>query len=94
MAKITASASGTKRKLATPERKNIGMNTMQMQKVETKSRNGNLLRAIQNGLHRFLAHGQVAVDVFDFDGGVIDQDADGQGQAAEGHDVDGFAQAR
>ena len=37
MANTTASASGTKRKRATPERKNIGTNTMQMHSVETKA---------------------------------------------------------
>jgi len=37
MAKITASARGTKRNFATPDKKNMGMNTMQMQIVETKA---------------------------------------------------------
>src|SRR6266436_2352511 len=37
MAKLTASASGTNKNLATPERKNMGMNTMQMHRVETKA---------------------------------------------------------
>ena len=30
------------------------------------------------------------MSVFDLDGRVVDQDADGEGQAAEGHDVDGL----
>ena len=37
MAKTTASASGTNRNFATPVRKNIGTNTMQMHSVETKA---------------------------------------------------------
>ena len=37
MANTTASARGTNRYLATPVRKNIGTNTMQMQIVETKA---------------------------------------------------------
>jgi ribosomal protein L2 len=37
IAKITASASGTNRYFATPERKNMGMKTMQMHSVETKA---------------------------------------------------------
>ena len=37
MANITASAIGTNRKRATPSRKNIGTNTMQMQSSETKA---------------------------------------------------------
>ena len=53
---------------------------------------GDLLGAIQNGLNGVLAHGEVAVDVFDFDGGVVHENADGEGEAAEGHDVDGFAE--
>ncbi len=37
MAKTTASASGTNRNLATPVRKNIGTNTMQIDRVETNA---------------------------------------------------------
>src|ERR1700674_4278870 len=37
MAKTTASASGTKRNLATPVRKNMGTNTMQIESVETRA---------------------------------------------------------
>ena len=37
MANITLSAIGTNRKRATPLRKNIGMNTMQMHSSETKA---------------------------------------------------------
>ena len=52
-----------------------------------------MLRAVENRLDGFLAHGQVAVDVFDFDGGVIDEDADSERQAAQGHDIDGLAES-
>ena len=38
------------------------------------------------------AHGQIAVDVFNLDRGVIHQDSDGQRQPSQGHDVDGLAQ--
>ena len=37
MANITASAIGTNRKRATPSRKNIGTNTMQMHNMETRA---------------------------------------------------------
>ena len=37
IAKTTASASGTKRYFAVPERKKIGTKTMQIQRVETKA---------------------------------------------------------
>ena len=53
---------------------------------------GDLRGAVEDGLLDLLARLQVAVDVLDFDGGVVDQDADGQRQAAQGHDVDGLVQ--
>src|SRR5260370_23544643 len=40
MAKLMASDSGTNRNLATPDRKNIGMKTMQMHSVETNAGTG------------------------------------------------------
>jgi hypothetical protein len=43
-----------------------------------KRRHGNLLSSIEDGLDGFLAHGQVSIDVLDFHGGVVHQDADGQ----------------
>ena len=49
---------------------------------------GDLLRAIEDGANERFALGHVAMRVFDFDGGVVDEDADGERQAAEGHDVD------
>ena len=57
-------------------------------------RNRNLLRAIEDGLPHLLAHGEIALDVFDFDRGVVDQNSHRQRQTAQGHDVDGFADAR
>ena len=92
MANTTASASGTKRNFATPVRKNMGTNTMQIAKRRHQRGHGDLLRAVENRAHRLLALRQVAVDVFDFHCGVVHQDAHGQRQAAERHDVDGFAQ--
>ena len=38
-----------------------------------------------------MAFFEIAVGVFDFDGGVVDEDADGECEATEGHDVDGLA---
>ena len=51
-----------------------------------------MLRAVENGLNRVLAHGEVAIDVFDFDCGIVDKDADGEREAAQGHDVDSLAE--
>ena len=35
---------------------------------------------------------EYAVDIFNFDGGIIDQDADSQGQSAQSHDIDRLVQ--
>jgi len=45
------------------------------------------VRAVENGLNLVLAHGEVALMFFDFDRGVVDEDADGEREAAEGHDM-------
>ena len=66
---------------------------MQMAQSGDERRHGDLLRAIENRARHGLLHAQVAVDVFDFDGGVVDQNADRQRQAAERHHVDGLAAA-
>src|SRR5260370_11403704 len=57
-----------------------------------KGGHGNLLRPIEDGLDGFLAHGQVAVDVLDFNGSVVDKDADSKREATQGHDIDGLAE--
>ena len=65
---------------------------MQMESVETKAGIAISRSAVQNRLLNLLAHFKIPVDVFDFDGGIVDQDSDRQGKPAEGHDVDGLAQ--
>ncbi len=92
MANTTASASGTNRNFATPVRKNIGTNTMQMQSVETKAGTAICCAPSRMARNGFLALREVAVDVFDFHGGVVHQDADRQRQPAERHDVDGLTE--
>src|SRR6202789_1844168 len=49
--------------------------------------NGNLRGAVENRLFDGLALFEVAVDVFDFNGGIVDENADGKGKATESHDV-------
>ena len=39
---------------------------------------GDLLGTVEDGLDEAFALVEVAVDVFDFDGGIVDEDADGQ----------------
>ena len=58
-----------------------------------KGGNGNLRGAIEDRLLHFFAFFQIAIDVFDLYRGVVDQDADGQRQTSQGHDVDGLAQS-
>ena len=92
MAKTTASASGTKRYRATPARKNIGKNTMQIHSVETSAGSAICCAPFEDGRGDVLAHLQVAINVFDLHRRVVDEDAHRQREAAEGHDVDGLAQ--
>jgi len=87
MAKLTASASGTNRNLATAGQKNIGMKTMQMQSVK-RMRHGDLLRTVEDRLDRFLAHRQVAVDVFDFYVASSTRMPTGECEPAKRHDID------
>ncbi len=92
MAKTTASASGTNRYRATPLRKNMGRNTMQMESVETSA--GTAICAApsrMDGIER-RALPPETLDVFDGHGGVVHQDAHRQRQPAQGHDVDGLVQ--
>src|SRR5579863_2351016 len=57
-----------------------------------KGRRGDLLRAVEDGVFDLLTHVNVPVHVFDFHRCVIDENSNGQRQATQGHDVDGFAQ--
>ena len=59
-----------------------------------KGRHDDLLRAVQDRRFDVLALLQVVVDVFDRHRSVVDQDADGERQTAERHDVDGLAEGR
>ena len=91
IAKPTASESGTNRAWAAPCMKNDGMKTARMQSIA---------RSRGTAVSRFpwrTARGTVAVcsilrvDVLDLDGRLVDEDADGQGQPAERHQVDRLA---
>ena len=53
---------------------------------------GDLLRAVEDRPLERLAQCEVAVDVFDLDRGVVDQDADRQREAAQRHHVEGLAE--
>jgi hypothetical protein len=59
-----------------------------------EGRHGDFLGPVENGLVGVLAQRHLALDVLDLDGGVVHQDAHRQRQAAEGHQVEGFAQQK
>ncbi len=65
---------------------------MQMESVETKRGHRDLRRAFENSLVQRLALLQVTGDIFDGYRGVVHQNANGQRQAAQRHQVDGFMQ--
>ena len=91
MENATASESGTKSWRPTPIIKNDGTKTARMQNIESRRAMAVRLHASTIGARPRNAGQHLAVDVFDFDGGLVYQHADGQRQAAEGHDVDGLA---
>ena len=94
MANTTASASGTNRNLATPVRKNIGTNTMQIHNVETSAGTAICCEPSRMARDGILALCQISIDVLDCDRGVIHENAHGQRQTAQSHDVDGLVQGR
>jgi len=53
---------------------------------------GDLCGAVENGFALGVAFFEVALDVFDGDGGVVDEYADGESEAAKSHDVDGLVE--
>ena len=91
MAKPTAIDSGTNRPLAAPSIKNEGMNTARMHNAA--SRLGTIVSAVPaangRGEGGGLAHPRV--DVLDHHRPFIHQDAHGEGESAEGHQVDRLA---
>ena len=91
-AKMIASASGRNRYPATPESWNSGSQTMQMHRGRYESRHHDLVGALDDAGLEIGAAFKVAVDVLDDDGGVVHQDADGECQAPQRHDVDGLAE--
>ena len=55
-------------------------------------RHRDLRRAFQNPIVQALSVLEVALDVLDGYSGIVHQDADGEREAAQRHDVDGFAE--
>ena len=93
MAKTTASASGTKN-TCDPAEEEHGHEDDADGEGGDEGGDGDLRGAVEDGRLDLLSLFQKAIDVFDGDGGVVDQDADGQREASQGHDVDGLSQRR
>ncbi len=92
MANTTAIASGVNRNLAAPVSSSTGTNTMQMESVETKAGTAICCAPSRIALRDRLPHPHIAMDILDFDRGVVHQNANRQRQPSERHGVHGFAQ--
>ena len=90
IANTTASASGTNRYFATPLRKNIGRNTMQIHSVETSAGTAICAAPSRIALCRSWPSSRLRSMFSIVDRCVVDQDADRQRQTAQRHDVDGL----
>ena len=88
IANPTASDSGTNKLRAAPCMKNDGMKTARMHSIASRSGHGGFGGRVERGARERFAARQVRVDVLDGDGRLVDEDADGQRQPAERHDVD------
>ncbi len=62
-------------------------------KSRNESRKGDLLRPVEDRLDVGLAQCHLTVNIFDFNRGVVHQDAYRQGQSSERHEVDGLAES-
>ena len=91
MAKPTASESGTKSWRPTPDHEERRHEDGQDAEHREQARHGGAAAGLEDGARARDARQHVGVDVLDLDGGFVDQHADGERQAAEGHDVDGLA---
>ena len=69
-------------------RKNIGTKDDADAERADKGRQRDFLRAIEDRLDQRLAHGHLPMDVFDLHRGVVHEDADGEREAAERHEID------
>ena len=91
MAKATARASGLNRKPPMPGIRPSGASTIIVVQVATMTGTMTSIEPSRAAPQARLAHRAVAVDVLQGDDGVVHQRADGQGQTAQRHGVDGVA---
>ncbi len=91
MANTTASASGANRYRATPVKKEHRHEHDADAQRRYQRRNGDFPGTVQNGLVQIRPQMNMALDVLDGHGRIVDQDADRERKAAQGHDVQRLA---
>ena len=82
MANATASASGVNRNFGGPSRNSTDTNTMLIVSVETNVGPA-ICGSVEDRLAQRLSEADIAVDVFDFHGRIVDQNADRQSQPTQ-----------
>ena len=92
IANMTASAIGTNRKRATPVEEEHRHEHDADAEQRDESRHHDLLGAVHDGGFDLLALLEMPVDVLDRHRGFVDQDADGERQPAQRHDVERLAE--
>ena len=70
--------------------KNDGTKTARMQNIESRRAMAVRVQASTTARARETPGSMLGVDVLDLDGGFVHQDADGERESAERHDVDGL----
>ena len=90
MAKPTASESGRNIALAAPAMNSVGLKIARMHSIASNRGTGRLGRGVQRRAADGTAPHQVRVDVLDANRRLVHQDAHGQRQPAQSHDVDGL----
>ena len=87
----TESDSGENRYLAVPCSRNTGTKTMQMRDRRKHGRHADFAGPVDDGVCQRVRRMHMALDVLDDHRAVVDEDADGQREAAERHRVQGLA---
>ena len=85
-------ASARKKLPVTPVMETRGRKTTTGVMVEPMSGSGDFFKRFAHGFAAMFAVVAMEDDVFDNDNGIVDDQADGRGEAAEGHEVEAFAE--
>ena len=91
MANTTEKAKGTKRNFDGPTKRATGRKTTQIARVETNEGMAISWEPSTMDCRKRLAQFDMAVDVFQSDGRIVDEDPDRKGQTSERHQIQGIA---